>query len=319
MTRLSQRTWDGLEIAVDEPNGMTVVVRRPTGAGQEYLLLHRSSRGADYEGDWAWTAPAGARQPGEAVYPAALRELAEETGITGVQPVPVDLSGGWAVFVVEVPAETVVELVDPEHDRYEWLTRAQAHDRVRPQYVADGNFGRAATVWRIGFRPMTLDDLPVLVGWRNREHVTPWFRSPPADVAAARERYGRRFGGDDPVRMTVLEIDGRPVGYLQHYKIRDVPEDHAMLGDDEAVGIDYLVGETGLGGGGLGPQMIWRFIREVVLVEDPEVPRVIACPEPANTRSVRALSRTGFAAGRLLQRPGGDEQLFTFDVAHWLG
>ena len=71
------QTWDGLSIAADTPTGATVVVRRRDLAGRlEFLLLHRNAEGADYEGDWAWTAPAGCRQPGEAVYPAALRELA---------------------------------------------------------------------------------------------------------------------------------------------------------------------------------------------------------------------------------------------------
>ena len=64
-------TWDGLEIAAEEPRGSTVVVRRPaTDAGRpcdhdddpvtvELLLLHRNAKGPDFEGDWAWTGPAG--------------------------------------------------------------------------------------------------------------------------------------------------------------------------------------------------------------------------------------------------------------------
>src|SRR4051794_22883875 len=98
-------TWDGLEIAPDEPRGASVVVRRPAvgDAGMELLMLHRNANGPDFEGDWAWTSPAGARQPGEAVFPAALRELAEEAGLGGADVADVfalDLSGGWAVFGV---------------------------------------------------------------------------------------------------------------------------------------------------------------------------------------------------------------------------
>jgi RimJ/RimL family protein N-acetyltransferase len=316
-------TWDGLEVAAEDPRGTTVVVRRPAGDSHEFLLLHRGHRGTDYEGDWAWTAPAGARQPGEAVYPAALRELAEEAGISGVDLLPVDLSGRWAVFVADVPAATAVDLIDPEHDRYEWLTAEQARERVLPKYVADGNFSPATVrpLWRIGFRPMTHDDLPLLVDWRSRPHVKPWFRSPPADVDDARQRYGARIDGAAPVRMTVLEVDDRPVGYLQHFFVRDEPDDFALIGDEEAVAIDYLIGETDLSGGGLGPQMIWRYVREVVLPTYPVVPRVIACPEPENTRSVRALEKAGFVPGMLLTKPDGEpaERLCTFEVAHWLG
>jgi 8-oxo-dGTP pyrophosphatase MutT (NUDIX family) len=42
----------------------------------EHLLLHRAHHGPDFAGDWAWTFPAGCRQPGERVYLSVLRELA---------------------------------------------------------------------------------------------------------------------------------------------------------------------------------------------------------------------------------------------------
>lgn len=63
-------TWDGLPVAPEPPHGACVVVRRAAG---EYLVLHRAHLGRDFAGDWAWTPPAGSRQPGEPVLAAALR------------------------------------------------------------------------------------------------------------------------------------------------------------------------------------------------------------------------------------------------------
>jgi len=104
---------------MDRPEGAAVVVRRwNADATPEVLLLHRNAEGPGYDGDWAWTSPAGCRQPGEAVYPAALRELAEEAGLRGLDPWAIDLSGSWVRFAVDVEADTAVDLVDPEHDRY---------------------------------------------------------------------------------------------------------------------------------------------------------------------------------------------------------
>ena len=80
-----ERTWDGLPVAREAPYGASVVVRREDSA---YLVLHRAVNGAEYVGDWAWTPPAGSRQPGESVYAATLRELAEETGLSGYEPLP---------------------------------------------------------------------------------------------------------------------------------------------------------------------------------------------------------------------------------------
>lgn len=316
------KTWDGLAVAPDDPRGTTIVVRRPAGEAFEYLLLHRASRGIDYEGEWAWTAPAGARQPGEAVLPSALRELAEEAGITGAELVPVDLSGRWAVFQADVPAPTRVELVDPEHDRYEWVSLDAAHGRVLPAYVAEGNFGAAASrpPRRITFRPLAYADLPALVSWRSQPHVLEWFRTPVADVAEAEKRFGSRIDGTDFVSMHVFELDGRPSGYLQHYRVRDDPDYREAIADDEAVAIDYLVGDVAQTGGGLGPQLIWRYLLEVVRPAHPSAPCIVASPDPANARSIRALEKTGFTTtGRLLDLEDGPEQLCTFDVARLLG
>src|SRR5215813_11785649 len=98
--RRMDTTWDGVPITPEWPRGASVVVRRPDG---DVLLLHRAHHGADYEGPWGWTTPAGSRQPGEAILASAHRELAEEADLHEVDVVPVDLGGHWALFVAEVP------------------------------------------------------------------------------------------------------------------------------------------------------------------------------------------------------------------------
>lgn len=40
---------------------------RQTESQAEFLVLHRAHSGPDYEGDWAWTPPAVARQAGEEI------------------------------------------------------------------------------------------------------------------------------------------------------------------------------------------------------------------------------------------------------------
>ncbi|MGA5702625.1 NUDIX domain-containing protein [Peterkaempfera bronchialis] len=137
-------TWDGLPVAADLPYGAAVVVRRPAGGAFEYLLLHRAHQGAQYEGDWAWTPPSGARQPGEPLFPGALRELQEEAGLVGLTVDAVDLSGQWALYLAEV-AEHAVALIDPEHDRYAWTTAEEALRRCAPDTVRE-NLRRTAVL-----------------------------------------------------------------------------------------------------------------------------------------------------------------------------
>jgi len=125
-------TWDGEPVSRERPHGATIVVASPSPQGWRYVLLHRAHRGPDWEGDWAWTPPAGSRKPGEDVTACAVRELQEETGLHG-DPQPV-LTGdvGWAVFALEVPWGTTIAVDGTEHDRFEWVTFAEARQRCRP-------------------------------------------------------------------------------------------------------------------------------------------------------------------------------------------
>ncbi|HEX5496418.1 MAG TPA: NUDIX domain-containing protein [Mycobacteriales bacterium] len=130
----SETTWDGLPVAAEPPFGATVLVYRRSPS--RLLMLHRAHHGPDYDGDWAWTPPSGSRQPGEDITACAVRELAEEAGISNVRIVPIDLGGDrWKHYGCELPASTGVRLVDPEHDRFEWLAVAVALARVRPDLV----------------------------------------------------------------------------------------------------------------------------------------------------------------------------------------
>lgn len=129
-------TWDGLPVTTEKPVAVSVAVWRAAPGRREWLILHRRHRGATYEGEWAWTPPAGARLPGESVDDAVRRELREETGLA------LDLfattCGGEdvAVFAAEAPPDAQVQL-DAEHDRYLWVELAEARERCLPRVVGE--------------------------------------------------------------------------------------------------------------------------------------------------------------------------------------
>jgi dATP pyrophosphohydrolase len=93
--------------------------------GQSVLALHRSAAQGAY-----WHSVAGGVEPDEDAPTAAVRELAEETGLHSKTVRPLGHSyvyGETTVtcFAVEVPSDWVPRL-DWEHDEYRWCTFPEA-------------------------------------------------------------------------------------------------------------------------------------------------------------------------------------------------
>jgi len=132
---MHKTTWDGEAISPRPPFGASIVVYRKATVGLEFLILHRAHEGPGFEGDWAWTPPAGARFPEEDLRECALRELKEEVGLE-LEVRRTNLgTREWAVFMAEAHTDSRVE-VNPEHDRFEWMDRAKATEHCRPESVA---------------------------------------------------------------------------------------------------------------------------------------------------------------------------------------
>lgn len=136
-------------------------------------------------------------------------------------------------------------------------------------------------------RPMTRDDLPLLVTWRATEHVLRWWDPLPSSDAELEDRYGPRIDGADPTSMWVWELEGRPVGMVQDYRSEQ---------DPDAIAGDYLLGAPELVGRGLGTRCLWSWVRHV-RQRHPQGARVLAAPDHRNHASLRALAKVGFVAG----------------------
>jgi aminoglycoside 6'-N-acetyltransferase len=151
----------------------------------------------------------------------------------------------------------------------------------------------------IGFRRLSVADPPLLHRWLNLPHVADTYglgrRPTLGDVA---EEYGPLATGEDRTRAFVVEADGRPVGYVQTYRILEHPVWAAQCAvEDESHGIDLFLGEPDTVGRGLGPVVIRAFVEREVFARTDAV-AVVADPRSENRRSISAFEKAGFRRWR---------------------
>jgi aminoglycoside 6'-N-acetyltransferase len=147
----------------------------------------------------------------------------------------------------------------------------------------------------IGFRRMTMEDMPLLHRWLAMPHVLEWWWGGVAPTyEAVAEKYGPYTDGESLTDSYLILYAGQPIGYIQTYRIRDYQEYAAAVDvDEEAAGVDLLIGEAGYLHRGLGKDILWRFLREVVFAPEDIVSCIIG-PSEANVIAIRAYEKAGF-------------------------
>lgn len=151
----------------------------------------------------------------------------------------------------------------------------------------------------IGFRPVHLDDLPLLHHWMQADHVKRWWRGPET-LEGVEAKYGPRIRGEAPSHCFFTLHDGRPVGFIQTYLVGDWPDYARQVRvENGTAGIDLFIGDPACLHQGLGPLIIKAFLRDIVFgpsgpFAPGQVRRCVVGPEPANTAAIRAYEKTGF-------------------------
>lgn len=148
---------------------------------------------------------------------------------------------------------------------------------------------------RIGFRAMTMDELPLMHRWMQAPHVLEWWfggSAPSYEVVA--EKYGPRTRSEEPNDPYIILSGDRPIGYIQTYMIRDYPEYAALVETDEgAAGVDLLIGETDYQHKGLGSHILRAFLRGIVFGAGDATSCIIG-PSETNRIAIRAYEKAGF-------------------------
>lgn len=156
---------------------------------------------------------------------------------------------------------------------------------------------------RVALRAMVRGDLPDVVRWRQQPHVERWWSNDgPATTESVTKLYGPSIDGMSPTRMWVAEVNGRSIGFVQDYRLRDYPEYALLCPDPDAVALDYAIGEPEWIGRGYGARIVWAWLQKV-RHRFPDVSAVFAAPDHRNTASIRMLEKVGFRQGIWFDEP----------------
>jgi RimJ/RimL family protein N-acetyltransferase len=176
----------------------------------------------------------------------------------------------------------------------------------------------------VRYRALTRDDLPLLVTWQAEPHVARWWDGDTSTLEAAERRYGRRIDGTDPTRLWVMEVERKPVGWVQDYHVSDDEEYARLTRSPDAIGLDYAIGDPTWVGRGLAVRALWVCIRDVVRPGYPGAGTVFAAPDHRNVPSLRVLAKLGFEEGHRFEERDADGVVNTvvahsFDIARAVG
>ena len=158
----------------------------------------------------------------------------------------------------------------------------------------------------ITFRPLLETDLPLMYQWLATDHVSEWYpiddiAKPPFEVVRA--HYLPMIRGEELTYGYLILFAGTPIGFIQTYLIRDHPEyARAVQVEDGAAGVDLFIGEPTAVHQGLGPQILRRFLQEVVF-RTLGASSCIIGPQPENQAAIRAYEKAGFEYLKTVRAP----------------
>jgi aminoglycoside 6'-N-acetyltransferase len=146
------------------------------------------------------------------------------------------------------------------------------------------------------FRPMAVDDLPIVQRWLAKPHVAEWWGDPAEQFALVRDDMAH-----PAMDQFIVEHERRPFAYLQCY----APD--AWDGGFGALppgtrGIDQFIGAEDMINRGHGAAFIRAFVEGLLKAG---VPQVLTDPNPANGRAIRAYEKAGFRQRRPVDTPDG--------------
>ena len=155
----------------------------------------------------------------------------------------------------------------------------------------------------VTFKPLALNDLPLLHEWLRRPHVAQWWLERPSLIELEQD-YLQHDAGESSTRAYIAIVDGAPIGFIQSYVAMGTGDGWwEQEIDPGRRGIDQFLANEKQLGQGLGSAMVAAFVSQ--LFQDPAVTSVQTDPSPGNDRAIRCYRRSGFVVQAQVETPDG--------------
>lgn len=136
------------------------------------------------------------------------------------------------------------------------------------------------------FTPVTVSDLPLLHRWQRLPHVAEWWDDPD-DLEELAESLADPFS-----RRYLVQLSGRPIGYIQSYDPHGWPGHHFADQPRGVRGVDQFIADPDLLGHGHGSAFVRQFCDGLIAAG---APVVVTDPHPENAKAIRAYEKAGFS------------------------
>ncbi|HEY9698545.1 MAG TPA: GNAT family N-acetyltransferase [Trichocoleus sp.] len=146
----------------------------------------------------------------------------------------------------------------------------------------------------LSFRPLKVDDFPLLLTWLSNDHVKQWWN----DGDNTLEKVALHYGAEDPdvarfILIEATEVGESAIGYFQYYIV-----------SKEIIGIDQFLGEADHINKGIGTAAIRLFLEMIVAKHEPQ--EVITDPHPENKRAIKCYEKVGFVYYAMQLKENGE-------------
>jgi aminoglycoside 6'-N-acetyltransferase len=165
-----------------------------------------------------------------------------------------------------------------------------------PDIVAQDNKGLAIRRMRDA-----TDDYALMLRWLSTPEVAEWWN--PERLALTLNgiiaEYGPQTRSEDPSTACIIELSGRPIGYIQFYAWDTEPGEMREMGIDLPTGywaIDIFIGEPDHLNRGFGSRAVSLMRR--YLMEERDAAGVALVVARDNVRAQRAYERAGLVRKR---------------------